>query len=263
MMDEFRVKALFKDPNVFGPFIIPAAIILIDDFKQRRMFKVNAIIQVLIIAIILGGVAISFSRAAWISAAISVAAYFILNIKRINIVKTIAYICLLSLMVFLGWNFVIDSTIKDFVMERAQLQSYDEDRFASQAAGIKLATNNPFGYGPGQHEIVVAKTIGQIISAHSLYVRIFIENGVIGFISFTTALIYICFKLFVLHFNGEKVFGLCPSVLLSVLLGIMVNSLVIDTLHWRHFWFFIGLSLSVTANSTAVLKYNTHNSGGT
>ena len=34
------------------------------------------------------------------------------------------------------------------------------------------------------------------------------------------------------------------SVFISIMVSLFVNSIVIDTLHWRNFWLFIGLCLS-------------------
>lgn len=252
MIDEFRPKALFKDPNVFGPFLIPAVIILIDDIGKTKIIKTNPIIHKIILAIIVAGVAISFSRAAWISLIASFLIYILLNIKKFNVIKTCAYVCTFCIVTFFCWNYAISSNLKDFVFERAKLQTYDQDRFASQATGIELSTGNPFGYGPGQHETVVAKIIGESISSHSLYIRVFVENGILGFILFISLLGIIILNLFVCHFSKKNAAIFPSSILLSILIGIMVNSIVIDTLHWRHFWFFIGMGFSVPAYSSNI-----------
>lgn len=38
MYDRYRVMALFKDPNVFGPFLVPAVILLIEDIWRKKSF---------------------------------------------------------------------------------------------------------------------------------------------------------------------------------------------------------------------------------
>lgn len=35
----------------------------------------------------------------------------------------------------------------------------------------------------------------------------------------------------------------------------MVNSIVIDTIHWRHFWLFIGISLSMLWDAREKVKH--------
>jgi hypothetical protein len=40
---------------------------------------------------------------------------------------------------------------------------------------------------------------------------------------------------------GRETYGIGSAALLGALCGILVNSVVIDTLHWRHLWIVIAL----------------------
>lgn len=46
MYDSYRTKAFFKDPNVLGPYLVPAIIMLIWDLDKRKILKVKPIIHV-------------------------------------------------------------------------------------------------------------------------------------------------------------------------------------------------------------------------
>jgi len=43
----------------------------------------------------------------------------------------------------------------------------------------------------------------------------------------------------------DKPYGLSAKVLLACLAGLALNSLVIDTLHWRHLWLILALAWTV------------------
>ncbi len=71
MRDEYlvRVRSTFKDPNVFGPFLVPAVLICIRSifFLNSKIFMHSGLLIVFLIAIL-----ITFSRGAWITLATTV-----------------------------------------------------------------------------------------------------------------------------------------------------------------------------------------------
>lgn len=258
MYDEFRMQALFKDPNVFGPFLVPSVVILIDDLKSRKILGNHLTLYIFSIGLITLGAIFSFSRGAWINLAVCLIVYFFLNIKRYSIKKIIITILIVSLCIYFTWFFIFDDGLREFFYSRSSLQSYDLGRFTSQKIGLSLATERIFGYGPGQYELVALKKMGVEFSAHNLYIRLILENGIIGFILFMAAFIYIMLKLFQLHLKEGENMLIKSSLLFSILAGIMVNSLAIDTLHWRHLWFFLGVSLSIINDRNALREGGFH-----
>ena len=238
-----RAKGLFKDPNVFGPFLIPTIIILLNDLTEKKVLKTNRLVHIGIIIVVTAGVVLSFSRAAWINLCIAVLLYLILNFKRSKmIIASIATLVVLMLPAIMLLSSA-DPAVTNFFEQRAQIQVYDSDRFAAQEAGLEIVYNSPLGCGPGQFESAVLQLKGTDISAHSLYIRVLSENGVVGFILFFTALISISIGLLFIHIKKGERTSINSSVLLSIMIGLLVNSLVVDTLHWRHLWFFVGLAL--------------------
>ena len=253
LYDAFRMKGLFKDPNVLAPFIIPAIIITIDDMRAKAVIRANNLWHFIIIFINMLAVIFTFSRAAWLNLAFSMFIYFIFNSKRVNLKKLLAYTFIIVLCIGVVWGTLMDPVYKDFFLGRTKLQSYDMQRFEAQRTGFYLTMVNPLGWGPGQYEMAVSEIMNEEFSAHNLYIRLLLENGIIGFILFLSVLIYIFIKLIVMDKNVRK--GGMSTMLLSILLGIMVNSAFIDTLHWRHFWFFIGMSLAVIGEGVVEVDY--------
>lgn len=250
MADAFRVKGLFKDPNVFGPFFVPAIILILDDMNRKSILKTTSIVHWAIVTMLTLGVVFSYSRAAWINLIVTLLAYFILNFKTFQTSQKIhlfiSIIIVLAIVVGLFLSPIMSTTgITDFLQERAKLQNYDNDRFNAHHGGLELVSQNPFGYGAGQFEKEIVQIINIKIDAHSLYIRTAVENGILGFLLFFGGLLYIMLVLLFHHYTlpEKQKNKLSPSVLIAIICGLLVNSLVVDTIHWRHFWFFIGICL--------------------
>jgi len=231
---EGRVKGFFKDPNVFGPFLIPPSIFLllkIEKYQGRRMLMVIMAICFALLAI---GVLLSFSRAAWGHFMLSMFIYLFFyhsSFKR----RLILLVTLLAFSIPALFYITASSQTAGLLHERFGYQEYDDTRFTKQMEALEIGIKHPLGIGPGQSEEVFNH------STHSLYVRVFTENGILGFIAF---LVFYCLVLFqslknIFRHKGEEK-GLFVVVFAS-LLGIGFNSFFIDTLHWRHFWLLLAL----------------------
>ena len=72
------------------------------------------------------------------------------------------------------------------------------------------------------------------VSAHSTYVRTLAEQGVLGMVViialFITTLVFAGRNAVL----GRDSYGIGSAALLAAWIGILVNSFVVDTLHWRH-----------------------------
>jgi O-antigen ligase len=288
MADAYRVKGLFKDPNVFGPFFVPAILLVISDINQRVLLKTPIVVHILLVVFLSIGVIFSFSRGAWINLVISLFFYFLLNGELAKLLKPKRLITvIIILLIFVSLLFsppLMNTGISDFLLERAKLQDYDQNRFNSQRGGLQLALNNPMGVGSGQFENEIAEITKYRLSAHSLYIRTVSENGFAGFIFLFAALGYILMSMLRLYKLKQPGFAAVsyhldyiaasfekdntiPSKLnfrvafspylnpvksienpalaaiIAVIFGLLVSSLMIDTIHWRHFWFFIGVGM--------------------
>lgn len=182
----------------------------------------------------------TFSRGSWVNLILAIFVYMMLNFKRIDYKKLLVYGLVLGLLLSAVWIYVAEKEFKEFFKMRVGLQGYDVERFTTQRTGARLAFDNAFGYGPGQFEYMVNRIMGNGISAHNLYIRLAVENGIVGFLFMMGILVYVLIGLILSHLRDPSSIA---SILISIILGMLINSLVIDTLHWRHLWLFIGLGL--------------------
>ena len=117
-----------------------------------------------------------------------------------------------------------------FFQERSHLQQYDQQRFANQHNALADMTHHVFGYGPGQVEVILP------IATHSYFARAAFEQGLLGVAALTMVLVGTALCAFALVRRTTNVNGVGTAALLGAWLGQSVNSLFIDTVHWRHLW---------------------------
>jgi O-antigen ligase len=233
---EDRVVALFKDPNVFGPFVIPTALILVEEILSPRLFRLRRVLKALVLLVLALGVLFSYSRGAWANLAVGLAmVLLVLALRRGGGRKVMLAFSLVLVAGALVVGTVAVSGSADFVAERAHIQSYDSDRFGAWVAGLEPAQRYPFGVGPGQFESIAS------ISAHSTYVRAVAEQGLPGLIVISALMTFTLGAALANAVAGRDTYGVGSAALLGAWCGLLVNSFVIDTLHWRHLWIVAAL----------------------
>jgi O-antigen ligase len=233
---EDRVVALFKDPNVFGPFVIPTALILVEEILSPRLFRLRRVLKGLVLLVLALGVLFSYSRGAWANLAVGLAmVLLVLALRRGGGRKVMLAFSLVLVAGALVVGTVAVSGSADFVAERAHIQSYDSDRFGAWVAGLEPAQRYPFGVGPGQFESIAS------ISAHSTYVRAVAEQGLPGLIAISALMTFTLGAALGNAVAGRDTYGVGSAALLGAWCGLLVNSFVIDTLHWRHLWIVAAL----------------------
>ena len=226
-----RAQALFKDPNVFGPFLVPAALILVEETLSPRLFRLGRLFKGLLVLLLALGVLFSYSRGAWANLVVGIGVVLVvLALRRGGGRKVVLALSLLLVAGALVVGAVTASGSTDFLVERARIQSYDADRLGAWIAGLEPAQRYPFGVGPGQFELVAP------ISAHSTYVRVLAEQGLPGLMAFTALLTFTFGAALANAVAGRDTYGIGSAALLGAWCGLLVNSAVIDTLHWRHLW---------------------------
>ena len=237
-----RAQGLFKDPNVFGPFLVPAALILMEEIVAPRLLRLRQGTKLVLLSVVTVGVVFSFSRAAWLNLAVgTVVLLTVLALRRGGGRRAMTLLGV-TLIAGVALFAVLTATSSvDFLEERASLQAYDTQRFDAQRSGLELAAANPIGIGPGQFERASE------ISAHSTYVRAIAEEGVLG------VLVVLALMLLTLGFAARNValgvdtYGIGSAALLAAWCGLLANSFFVDTLHWRHLWLIAALVWAGTA----------------
>lgn len=234
-----RATAFFKDPNVFGPFLIPIALIVLEYRIAPRfppLLRMRAFTSYAVLFLLTLGVVFSYSRAAWANYVIAIVVMLLASGMRKAGARR-ALRALAVLLVTAGFAAVVLSAAGSisFLEHRAKLQNYDTQRFNAQSVGWELGWTHPLGIGPGQFQYYYP------VASQSTFVRVFSEQGPLGlllWIGLLLATLVLALRNVAL---GKDTYGIGSAALLGAWCGLIFNSVVVDTLHWRHMWVVIAL----------------------
>lgn len=231
-----RAKAFFEDPNVFGPFLVLPALILIEELLDPRLLRSSRTTKLALFFVLAIGILFAYSRAAWLNAAVGALAMLaVFALRRGGGRKAFVLLGTIVASMALLAGTVAVSGSADFLEQRARIQIYDQERFAGQESGLELVSSHPFGIGPGQFEDVVG------IAAHSTYIRALGEQGVLGLLTVVTLFIVTLLLAARNAVLGRGTYGIGSAALFAAWCGILANSAFVDTLHWRHLWLLAAL----------------------
>ncbi|BCJ90664.1 hypothetical protein IZ6_13990 [Terrihabitans soli] len=250
-----RAKGLFKDPNVFAPFLILPLILMLQDMltgKSRNMILLAPPFGIILIALLL-----AFSRAAWahfmLSAGLAVIFLLVLSPSarlrmRVIVVSILGAAALGAGLVAI---LAIPAISKTF-MARLSLQSYDTGpggRFTNQLQSLPMILDNPMGLGPFK--------FGEIfhVDTHNTYLNAFFSYGWLGWGSYAM-LVLLTWLFGVRALMRPSPFQRPLGALLATYIGLSLMSFVIDTDHWRHYFLILGCTWGFIA---AVFAYEAEN----
>ena len=237
-----RASGTFKDPNVFGPFLVAPflyALHLILDRPWQRTLAPAVSASVLAL-----GVLLSYSRGAWINLVVALFVYGVLaymtattNRQRD---KILALVLAGSALVAIVTAAVLqDDKMGAFFKERASLtQSYDEGpsgRFGGQEKAIRLILENPLGIGAGQFTSVYHHE-----EVHNVFLSMLLNAGWAGGLTYW---LMTGFTLVIGLRHALKATLARPLFLiaLSAFIATAAEGIVIDTDHWRSFYILMAL----------------------
>ena len=149
-----RAAATFKDPNVFGSYLIPAMLFTFQDLligtSVLRIFSLGAF------GVLITGILVSYSRGSWGTAILALLLLIFFSFITANNSATRRRIVIMTLFglaaaaLFLIALLSLDN-IREFFLERATIQNYDEGatgRFGNQIHSIPMLLDRPWGFGP-------------------------------------------------------------------------------------------------------------------
>jgi hypothetical protein len=244
-----RARGLFKDPNVYGPFLVPALLLMLQELIEPRLLRSGRVVKLLGLAALSCGVLFSYSRAAWLDFVVGVLVMgAVFALRRGGARRALVFAFVLAVA---GAVLVVSIQVTgqlSFLKERARYQTYDNQRFGAQSGGIRVGERHPIGVGPGQFELV------EPISAHSTYVRALAEEGVLGFVVLVALFTGTLLMALRNAVRGWDTHGIGSTALLAAWAGILANSVFVDTLHWRHLWLVAGLIWAAQTSSSAGMR---------
>ncbi len=236
-----RAMGAFQDPNVFAPFLVPPILYLIYGIVNRAPSLVPVRAGMLVILLL--GLFLAFSRAAWGLAVISAAFFYLLlvineqraKIRLKYIVLAVVGVVAIMLLLVIALQF---SAVSDLFLVRAKaVQDYDGSRvgrFARHLMGYELALTKPFGIGPLEFGYIFTE------DTHNNFVKALMDYGWLGFVCWLTINFWTMIGGFKLMFR-QRPWQPYLQIAYVVFVGHFIIGNVIDTDHWRHFYLLIGI----------------------
>ncbi len=246
-----RAQGFFKDPNVLSTYIILPAVLMVQDVmlgtRKWRLLRYAGLL------IVLACLFLAFSRGAWMNFVLAVVLLVTLTFVLTPSAHLRTRIILLTMagLVALGVMFAgllsID-VVKAAFEDRATLaKDYDSGefgRFGNQLNSIPILLESPLGFGPTKFR----KIFG--LDPHNVYLNAFSSYGWLGGISYFLMIV----STFIVGFKAILIRSPWQSTAIAVYCAFVSTSLQgvqIDTDHWRHFYWMLGLNWGLYAASAA------------
>jgi hypothetical protein len=236
-----RAAGAFKDPNVFGPFLVAPAMYVFHRLLTRR--SASMLLDATLLVALTAGVFFSFSRGAWGLFAFSVGVITVAeaihsrsNLFRLQVMLMAAVATALLAVVLIVMLQI--PAVAEMFAGRAQLvQEYDGarlGRFARFAIGYQMAMEHPLGIGP----LTFGKLLGE--DTHHIWLKALLDYSWLGFAAYVTLVALTLGGGFRILFRNRP---WQPFLLVAyvVFVGHVLLGTVIDTNHWRHFWLLLGM----------------------
>jgi len=248
-----RASGLFKDPNVLGPFLVPAIIYALAQLSGATLRR--AVVLLGLLAVVGLAMLLSFSRGAWLNLGGAAVVYGVLHVltvrshrARLRFTATsVAGMAAIAALVLVALQF---DKVADLAAERASLsQSYDEGpegRFGGQQKAMGLILENPLGIGARQfaphyhHE-----------EPHNVYLSVFLNAGWVGGLAFI-AVLAVTSAWGLRHAFVRTATQPVFLVVYACFLAHALEGFIIDLDHWRHFYLLLALIWGLMLGKEAV-----------
>jgi len=245
-LDNDRVSATFKDPNVYAPFLIfPVLMLLIDLMMRGVRFS-----DLIILAVLLGGLVLSFSRGAWGHLAISAAVMIVLLLITTpdrhmrGRVLLLSFGALVAMALLLLIALMLVPSVHDLFLERAKaIQPYDVGpggRFWEQKLALSVILDHPNGLGPFEFSRLYGS------QQHDVYMQGFLVYGWLGGAAYLAVVVVTLG----VGLRAAVVPAPWQAYLIAAYAGFVgeaFEGLIVDTDHWRHFFLLLGMIWGLTA----------------
>ena len=246
-----RALGAFKDPNVFGPFLIWPALVVLERMLARRV----RLTDVLIVGILLFALLLSFSRGAWFHFAVSCVVMMVLAFLTAETDRARMRIFALSAIGHRGGGGVyrhpaVVRLDRDHVPSSAR-SSFNPMTSAAAAASAcrnwrcRRCSIFPTAWARSNSPACTA------LQQHNVYLQAFLVYGWAGgmaYITLLAATLWTALRTVFVRTPWQP-YLICAF---AAFIGEMVEGFVIDTDHWRHFFLLLGMIWGLAA---ATLNY--------
>ena len=242
-----RARGTFQDPNVFGPFLVLPAILLIQSLLREPLR--NNLLALSALPILMLAIFLSFSRGAWVVVFLASVMVYLLaliteqnNARRIRMIA-IGCLGVFALLAMLAVALSFDAVSSMFEQRAKLVQHYDGarlGRFARFAIGFQMMMEHPLGIGALEFNKYFPE------DEHNVYLKGFTTHGWLGGITYIVMAVWTVCALTPLLFK-KRPWTVFAQGVFAVFVAHLVLSIVIDTDHWRHMYMLYGLAWGLIA----------------
>ncbi|MGI9414284.1 MAG: O-antigen ligase family protein [Hyphomicrobiales bacterium] len=249
-----RAKGTFKDPNVLAPFLVPPALYCVYHAASRSAFW--SLINLAILLILVLGLFLSFSRGGWahfaVSALIAVMLWLVFVEDRRFNGRLIAFTILAGgVLTFALLSLLGLDSVGDLFAQRFRIQDYDSSasgRFAGQLLTAAKVLDYPLGLG--SHGFLPE----WFEQPHNVYLFQFVIGGWGGGFVYLTIVGATLVRGMGLLNRKTPLAGVIV-VLVASFAGLALEGLIVDSDHWRHFYFLMGAIWGLVAIYETPARY--------
>ncbi len=253
-----RAQGTFKDPNVLSTYLILPSLMLVQGFMLGT--QKHRLVSACVLIVMLAALFLAFSRGAWISFALAAMLLVLITFMLTPSPQLRARIVLISLLglglviALLGLLLTIPEVGALFADRATLVKDYDageRGRFGIQINSIPYLLERPLGFGPTLYRRLFSQ------DPHNVYLNAFASYGWLGGIT------YLLLILSTLIIGAKTILIRTPwqhvsIVIFCALTATIAQGIQIDTDHWRHFYWMLGLMWGLYAASAAyVVPYRT------
>jgi hypothetical protein len=241
-----RAKGPFKDANVFAPFLVPVALYTVSRILRSRGLVLG--FEVMVFVTLALGLLLAFSRGGWFNFLAAFTLFLAFQIASAPMLRDKTRVLLLAMFLALAavmaltWAVNNTAAGQQFFARATLFQEYDlarGGRFDTQGKVVRQIGSNPLGVGPGMS----ANRVG--LDPHNLYLHMTLEGGWIAGLGFVLFLLLSLARGLV-RITARWELQSDLQVVYAALCGTLMQSLFIDSTHWRHLWLLLAMLWGLT-----------------
>lgn len=229
-----RARGLIDDPNMYGSFLLPAAVFCAYFLSRPGRGK---LLLWGALGLVTLGIVLSFSRIAQVALIVCMLAYLIFHYRRRHRTLVLILVGLVGLVVvvFAAALLAPSEFSAKFFDRLTFAKSYDlgeEGRYRRYLLVLPMILQNPMGLGVLQLEKIFPEPI------HNIWLSSFVNYGWLGGFTWLTLVIS---TVYVGIQNYRRTRSEVMVALLISLIGIIMCTSLHEGEHWRHLWLAFGL----------------------
>lgn len=244
-----RASGAFKDPNVFSTYLVFPAVMMFQKIllgQSKRLW-----ITLLWLGLVFLALFLAFSRGAWINLTMAIVLLILLTIMTTPSKSTRTRIFFYSFVAIVFFAIILTvllsiPEIQAIFNDRFSLtKKYDvgeRGRFGNQLNAIPLLLAKPFGLGPYRFDKYFSE------APHNAFLNAFSAGGWVGGITYFT-LVFLNIFIGIRTVFKPSPYQSQAILVFACLVAVTFQGIQIDTEHWRHYYWMIGMMWGLFAAS--------------